>query len=69
MNMKSYIRITLLSGLTVLLLSGCNSTGNDPGPGGVTKTEAEALDAAADTLGDKPQIPEGQASKNPEKQP
>ena len=54
---------TLVIAACVLVSSGCNSTGNDPGPGGVTKAEAEALDAAAEKLETQAQIPENTAAK------
>lgn len=33
-----------------LLLAGCSRTDNEPGPGGVTVSEAKALDDAAEML-------------------
>lgn len=40
-----------LAALAVLaLLSACSRTDNEPGPGGVTVSEAKALDAAAEML-------------------
>jgi hypothetical protein len=40
-----------------LLVSGCGSNDNDPGPGGVTVGEARALDEAAEML-DEQRLPE-----------
>lgn len=34
----------------MLLLAACSRTDNEPGPGGVTVSEAEALDDAAEML-------------------
>jgi len=33
-----------------LILAGCSRTDNEPGPGGVTVSEAKALDDAAEML-------------------
>ena len=33
-----------------LLIAGCSRTDNEPGPGGVTVSEAKALDDAAEML-------------------
>jgi hypothetical protein len=40
-----------------LVLAGCNQTPNEPGPGGVSKEDARALDAAAAKLDKEPQPP------------
>jgi len=42
--------------LPALLLAGCGSSDNDPGPGGVTVGEARALDEAAEML-DEQRLP------------
>lgn len=34
----------------VILATGCSRTDNEPGPGGVTVSEAKALDDAAEML-------------------
>ena len=34
----------------LILASGCSRTDNEPGPGGVTVSEAKALDDAAEML-------------------
>ena len=39
-----------------LLLAGCGEADNDPGPGGVTVGEAQALDEAAEML-DQQRLP------------
>lgn len=36
--------------LIALLAAGCSRTDNEPGPGGVTVSEAKALDDAAEML-------------------
>ena len=36
--------------LSLLLLAGCGPANNDPGPGGVSVSEAEAVDAAAEII-------------------
>lgn len=42
---------TTSSALAILLLAaGCSRTDNEPGPGGVTVSEAKALDDAAEML-------------------
>ena len=43
-------RYTLLAVGLLSMLAGCSRTDNDPGPGGVTRGEAEALDRAAQKL-------------------
>lgn len=35
---------------TLALVAGCSRTDNEPGPGGVTVSEAKALDDAAEML-------------------
>jgi hypothetical protein len=40
----------LLLSSVLLALSACGSNDNDPGPGGVTVAEAQALDEAAEML-------------------
>ncbi|ALC13413.1 hypothetical protein [Sphingopyxis sp. 113P3] len=41
---------TFLLALALLSASGCSRTENEPGPGGVTVSEAKALDQAAEML-------------------
>lgn len=36
--------------MLILLAAGCSRTDNEPGPGGVTVSEAKALDDAAEML-------------------
>lgn len=40
-----------------LLLTGCSRTDNEPGPGGVTVSEAKALDDAAEMLESRDSTP------------
>ena len=42
----------------ILILAGCGPTPNDPGPGGVTVGEAQALDEAAEMLDERNAPPE-----------
>ena len=39
-----------LLGLALVFMAGCGGSPNDPGQGGVTKAEADALDRAAETV-------------------
>lgn len=48
-----------LLALAVLATTGCSRTENEPGPGGVTVSEAKALDAAAEMLESRDTQPEG----------
>ncbi|MGB3319914.1 hypothetical protein [Sphingopyxis granuli] len=43
-------RIASIAALVLLLAAGCSRTDNEPGPGGVTVSEAKALDDAAEML-------------------
>jgi hypothetical protein len=47
----------LLLCIVLLAASGCGFSPNDPGEGGVTKAEAEALNEAAATLDKTQPIP------------
>jgi len=49
---------------TLALVVGCSRTDNEPGPGGVTVSEAKALDDAAEMLESRDTAPaaEGQAA-------
>lgn len=44
------MRRFVLTVLPLSILAGCGGSPNDPGEGGVTKAEAEALDQAAEQL-------------------
>ena len=53
-----------LAALTLLLFAtGCSRTDNEPGPGGVTVSEAKALDDAADMLESRDGTAEDDAKK------
>jgi len=41
----------------MILATGCSRTDNEPGPGGVTVSEAKALDDAADMLESRDSVP------------
>ncbi|MDK2761445.1 MAG: hypothetical protein KYX64_08815 [Sphingopyxis sp.] len=41
----------------ILLAAGCSRTDNEPGPGGVTVSEAKALDDAAAMLESRDSVP------------
>lgn len=43
-------RLTTAAIALLLLAAGCSRTDNEPGPGGVTVSEAKALDDAAEML-------------------
>ena len=45
--MRNLVPAAVLLGL---LVTGCSRTDNEPGPGGVTVSEAKALDDAAEML-------------------
>ncbi|MEW4467601.1 hypothetical protein AB1K62_07205 [Parasphingorhabdus sp. JC815] len=51
--------------LGVLVLAACGPAQNDPGPGGVTVGEAQALDDAAKMLEERNiQLPENEPANN-----
>ena len=43
--------------MLALLAAGCSRTDNEPGPGGVTVSEAKALDDAAEMLESRDSLP------------
>ena len=47
----------------LILPTGCSRTDNEPGPGGVTVSEAKALDDAAEMLESRNSAPADDASK------
>ena len=60
----------LAAALPGLLVAGCSRTDNEPGPGGVTVSEAKALDDAAEMLESRDNVfpPEtGKAADEPAK--
>ena len=42
--------VAILTSAALVLVAGCSRTDNEPGPGGVTVSEAKALDDAAEML-------------------
>lgn len=58
------LNIALTAAAAVMLVAGCSRTDNEPGPGGVTVSEAKALDDAAEMLESRDTAPaaEGQAA-------
>ena len=44
------LRMTSAALAMLILTAGCSRTDNEPGPGGVTVSEAKALDDAAEML-------------------
>ena len=48
MSMRRFGHVAVLIAAT--LIAGCSRTDNEPGPGGVTVSEAKALDDAAEML-------------------
>ena len=50
--------------LGMILLTACGPAQNDPGPGGVTVGEAQALDDAAEMLDERNIVPEGETVKS-----
>lgn len=47
----------------LILAAGCSRTDNEPGPGGVTVSEAKALDAAAEMLESRDRAPASETGK------
>ena len=54
-------RLFLVFASMLLILTGCEQTPDDTGPGGVSKDDARALDAAAEKLDSDLQLPVIQA--------
>jgi hypothetical protein len=55
---------TMRAALAILILAtGCSRTDNEPGPGGVTVSEAKALDDAAEMLESRDSAPGTETSK------
>jgi hypothetical protein len=44
------LNIALTAAAALMLVAGCSRTDNEPGPGGVTVSEAKALNDAAEML-------------------
>lgn len=47
-----------------VLAGGCSRTDNEPGPGGVTVSEAKALDDAAEMLESRDNVPAPEPAKD-----
>ena len=56
--MRNLVPAAVLLGL---LVTGCSRTDNEPGPGGVTVSEAKALDDAAEMLESRDSTPPADA--------
>ena len=52
------LRMTSATLAVLLLAAGCSRTDNEPGPGGVTVSEAKALDDAAEMLESRDSAPD-----------
>lgn len=51
------LNIALTAAAALMLIPGCSRTDNEPGPGGVTVSEAKALDDAAEMLESRDNLP------------
>ncbi len=51
------LNIALTAAAALMLVAGCSRTDNEPGPGGVTVSEAKALDDAAEMLESRDNLP------------
>lgn len=51
--------MAMLATVALALAGGCSRTDNEPGPGGVTVSEAKALDDAAEMLESRDSAPPG----------
>ncbi len=64
------LRIASAAFAMLILTAGCSRTDNEPGPGGVTVSEAKALDDAAEMLESRdstPPVEKGKAAEEPAK--
>jgi hypothetical protein len=57
------LRMTGAAIAVLILTTGCSRTDNEPGPGGVTVSEAKALDDAAEMLESRDGAPVAEAGK------
>lgn len=57
------LRMASASLALLILATACSRTDNEPGPGGVTVSEAKALDDAAEMLESRDSPPEADAGK------
>ena len=51
------LNIALTAAAALMLVAGCSRTDNELGPGGVTVSEAKALDDAAEMLESRDNLP------------
>ena len=61
------LRMTGAALAVLILTTGCSRTDNEPGPGGVTVSEAKALDDAAEMLESRDSIAPQDGDKAPVK--
>lgn len=59
-------RMTIGALAALVLVAGCSRTDNEPGPGGVTVSEARALDDAAEMLESRDSAAPAEANKSAE---
>ncbi len=57
------LRMTSAALAMLILTTGCSRTDNEPGPGGVTVSEAKALDDAAEMLESRDSTPPAETGK------
>ena len=55
-TMRSSTNALLISAALILTVTACGPADSDPGPGGVTAGDAEALDAAAKKLDERDKV-------------
>ena len=61
--MTADLRTTSAALAILILATGCSRTDNEPGPGGVTVSEAKALDAAAEMLESRDSVATAETDK------
>ena len=54
---RTSLATIIAAAATLALTTGCSRTDNEPGPGGVTVSEAKALDDAAEMLESRDSAP------------
>lgn len=59
--------LLIAAAAATVLIAACSRTDNEPGPGGVTVSEAKALDDAAAMLESRDSTPAAQPKKEAEK--
>jgi hypothetical protein len=58
---RDRLAMIVVAAATLALAAGCSRTDNEPGPGGVTVSEAKALDDAAEMLESRDSAPTADA--------